>query len=155
MYSNEIVCDILDYIELNINNKITINDISKKLSYDRYYLMKLFKKEIKLSIIDYINSLRIYNSFKHIKNNYSFFKVAISNGFYSLEYFSETFKNIIGINPSTYKKIINYDRNISENDLIKYTANITKLKLLIEFKNNYKNNRNKNIKHVKKLSIFK
>lgn len=155
MYSNEIVCDILEYIELNINSKITIENISKKFNYNRYYLMKLFKKEIKLSIIDYINNLRIYNSLTDIKNNNAFLKVAMSNGFYSLEYFSETFKNIIGINPSTYKKIINYDRNISDEEMNKYTNNITKLKLLIEFSNKYKLNRKTNKVFVKKLSIFK
>ena len=155
MYSNEIVCDILEYIEININSKITIENISKKFNYNRYYLMKLFKREIKISIIDYINNLRIYNSLKDIKNNNTLLKTAISNGFYSLEYFSEIFKNIVGINPSTYKKIINYDRNISDKDMDKYTNNITKLKLLIEFTNKYKLNRKTNKVFVKKLSIFK
>ena len=155
MYSNEIVCDILEYIEININSKITIENISKKFNYNRYYLMKLFKREIKISIIDYINNLRIYNSLKDIKNNNTLLKTAISNGFYSLEYFSEMFKNIVGINPSTYKKIINYDRNISDKDMDKYTNNITKLKLLIEFTNKYKLNRKTNKVFVKKLSIFK
>ena len=155
MYSNEIVCDILEYIEININSKISIENICKKLNYNRYYLMKLFKKEIKISIIDYINSLRIYNSLNDIKNNNTFLKVAILNGFYSLEYFSEMFKNIIGINPSTYKKIINYDRNISDEDMFKYTDSITKLKLLIQFTNNYKLNRKTDKVFVKKMSIFK
>lgn len=155
MHSNEIICDILEYIELNINNKITIDNISKRFSFNRYYLMKLFKKELNISIIDYINSLRIYNSLKDIRNNNPLLKVAIKNGFYSLEYFSEMFKNIVGINPSTYKRIINYDRNISDKDIFKYTENITKLKLLIESCNKYKLNRKTNKVFVKKLSIFK
>lgn len=155
MYSNKIVCDILEYIELNINNKITIENISKKLNFNRYYLMKLFKKELDISIIDYINNLRIYNSLKDIKNNNTLLKTAISNGFYSLEYFSEIFKNIVGINPSTYKKIINYNRNISDKDMFNYVDNITKLKLLIDNINNYKLNRIINKTPIKKLSIFK
>lgn len=155
MRSKEIICDILEYIELNINNKITIDNISKRFSFNRYYLMKLFKKELNISIIDYINSLRIYNSLKDIRNNNPLLKVAIKNGFYSLEYFSEMFKNIVGINPSTYKRIINYDRNIGDKDMFSYTENITKLKLLIESCNKYKSNRKTNKMFVKKLSIFK
>lgn len=154
MYSNEIVCNILEYIDININSKISIGNISKKLNFNRYYLMKLFKRELNISIIDYINCLRIYNCLNDIKNN-SLLKVSIANGFYSLEYFSETFKNIIGINPSTYKKIINYDRNISDNDMFKYTKSLTKLKLLIEHSNKYKSNIKRNKIFVKKLSIFK
>jgi len=155
MYSNNIVCDILEYIEININRKITIDSISRQFSFNRYYLMKLFKRELNISIIDYINNLRIYNSLNCIKNNNSLLNVAISNGFYSLEYFSETFKNIVGINPSTYKKITNYNRNIRDKDMIKYTENITRLKLLIEYSNKYKSNRKINKVFVKKLSIFK
>lgn len=155
MYSNEIVCNILEYIKININSKITIDDISKRFNFNRYYLMKLFKRELNISIIDYINNLRVYNSLNDIKNNNSLLKIAITNGFYSLEYFSEMFKNIIGINPSTYKKIINYDRSINEKDMFKYTESITKLKLLIEFSNKYKSNKKRNEVFVKKLSIFK
>ena len=61
MYSNKIICDILIYIENNLKSKITIKDLENKFFYNRYYIMKLFKKEIGLTIIEYINSLKIYN----------------------------------------------------------------------------------------------
>lgn len=154
MFSNNIVCDILEFIDININTKISIEDLSRRLNYNRYYLMKLFKKEINISIIDYINNLRIYNCLNDIKNN-NLLKVAINNGFYSLEYFSETFKNILGINPSTYKKIINHNRNISDEDIIIYLNKISDLKILIEFCNKYKNNKKPTKPQIKVLSIFK
>ena len=92
MYSNELVCKILSYIDNNINRKITIEELSLRFYYNRYYIMKLFKKEIGLSLFDYINSLRIYNSISSINNSSKLLiRVAIDNGFYSLEYFSEIF----------------------------------------------------------------
>ena len=36
----------------------------------------------------------------------SAYDIAIKNGFNSLEYFSETFKHIMGVSPRTYKKFI-------------------------------------------------
>ena len=154
MFSNDIVCDILNYIEININTKISIKDLTKILNYNRSYLMKLLKKEMKISIIDYINNLRIYNCLKDLKTNNNLLNIAINNGFYSLEYFSETFKKILGINPSTYRKIINYDRNINDKDMSIYLTRITNLKLLIDYCHKYKSNI-KPIKHqVKSLSIF-
>ena len=155
MFSNDIVCNILEYIDININTKISINSITKKLNYNRYYLMKLFKKEIKISIIDYINAVRIFNSLKNIKKGDSFTSTAINNGFYSLEYFSETFKNILGINPRTYKKIINYHRNIKDQDMIIYLNKLSDLNLLIDYCNKYKTNRKPTTPKQKILSIFK
>ena len=46
MISNSLVCDILEYINKNINDKITIDDLTYEFNYNRYYLMKLFKKEL-------------------------------------------------------------------------------------------------------------
>ena len=91
MYSNEIICDVLKYIDININTKFTIEDISKYVSYNRHYLMRLFKKELSISIFDYINILRIYNSTNSLLYNKdkSLLSIAINNGFYYEEYFSE------------------------------------------------------------------
>jgi DNA polymerase-3 subunit delta len=56
MYSNELICNILNFIEININKKISIEEISLKFFYNRYYVMKLFKKELNISLISYINN---------------------------------------------------------------------------------------------------
>lgn len=49
MYSNKLVCSILYFIDENIDRKISISDISERFFYNRYYVMKLFKKEIGVS----------------------------------------------------------------------------------------------------------
>ena len=69
MYSNKLICDILDYIDININKEITIEELSNLFFFDRYYIMKLFKKELNITIINYIKSMRIYNSLKDYKYN--------------------------------------------------------------------------------------
>ena len=58
MYSNELVCQILDFLDKNINRKLSIDEIANKFIYNRYYIMKLFKRELGMTIIDYINNLR-------------------------------------------------------------------------------------------------
>ena len=104
MYSNNLICDILIYIDDNISNKITIEDLENKFFYNRYYIMKLFKKGMGITLINYINSIRIYNSITLIKeSNNSLLNIAFKCGFYSIEYFSETFKKIIGVNPEIVK----------------------------------------------------
>ena len=43
IYSNELVCNILTYIQNNIKTEITISDISSIFSYDKTYIMKKFR----------------------------------------------------------------------------------------------------------------
>ena len=155
MHSNETICDILNFIDNNINKKITIEEISNKFSYNRYYIMKLFKKEIGCSIIVYINNVRIFNSIKDIReNNYSFTKVALRNGFYSLEYFSEIFNKTIGVSPRVYLNYCKYRYKITENELDILLDNWIKLQYFIEFVCRYKKNKKPNKSPVLKRSIF-
>ena len=155
MYSNELVCKILNYIDENINNKITIDNISSNFNYNRFYIMKLFKRELNISIIDYINIVRINNSLEYIKNNYNFLSVALINGFYSLEYYSEIFKKVLGVNPSTYKKIVGRNNSLSDNIIDECITNLAYTKEVIDRCNKYKNNVKPSLLPVKKLSIFK
>lgn len=112
MYSNKLVCEILKYINSNINKDITIDELSNIFYYNKTYIMKRFKKEIGISIHNYINRIRIYQSLEDFKNNDYILRIAIRHGFNSLEYFSETFKKIMGINPTTYKKFILNKNNV-------------------------------------------
>lgn len=156
MYSNKIICDILEYIDINLNKKITIEELERHFFYNKYYLMKLFKKEIGISILEYINNLKINNSIEEIKNtNHSLTLISINNGFYSLEYFSEIFKKITKVNPRTFKNSIKNFQNINEKDLYNIRNTIINLQELIEKKDKYLQNKKTNITPVKKLSIFK
>lgn len=155
MKSNDLVLDILKYLDDNINRNVSIEELSTKFYFNRYYIMKLFKKEIGVTINNYINNVRIYNSMKEIKDtDDSFMRVALNNGFNSLEYFSETFKNIIGVSPRTYKKFTYFIIRISDVDLLKARQGVLNLQIFMNFINQYKNNA-KIIEYMpKKLSIF-
>ena len=155
MYSNKLICDILFYIDKNINNKINIQDIADIFFFNRFYIMKLFKKELGISINNYINLKRILNSLSDIKNtNDSYLTIALNNGFNSLEYFSETFKLIIGASPRVYKKFTYFIIKIKDEEINIIRSNLLKLTSTINKIDNYKNNLKPEIKKEKKLSIF-
>lgn len=155
MYSNSLICNILKYINNNINNKITIEDIEKEFHYNRYYIMKLFKKELKITIIDYINKIRIYNSITYMRqNNQNLLNIAYKNGFYSIEYYSEIFKKIIGIKAQIVKKHFK-GKKINYEDLRILNKKITELYTLKEDIIKYLSNEQKIITTPKVLSIFK
>ena len=155
MYSNKLICEILIYIDKNIKNKITIEELENKFFYNRYYIMKLFKKEVGLTIVEYINSIRIYNSILLIKNNNSnFINIAFKNGFYSLEYFSETFKQITNLSPRKFKYFFKQKKSISLEDIDQINNSIVNLYEISKIKNNYLSKQKPTTPPVKKLSIF-
>jgi two-component system response regulator YesN len=156
MYSNKLICEILIYISENIKNKITIEDLENKFFYNRYYIMKLFKKEIGLTIVEYINSIRIYNSITLIRGeNSNLMSIAFKSGFYSLEYFSETFKLITKLNPRKFKDFFLNKKNISDLEIDLINTSIVNLYEISKIKDNYLSRQKPTVAPVKKLSIFK
>lgn len=154
MYSNELVIKILEYINNNINKKITMDELSKTFYFNKDYLMRLFKKELNTTIMEYINKQRIYNSLETIKSeNNSIIKIALNNGFYSQEYFTETFTKIIGVSPLIYRKFTKANNQITEKEYDDIRKNLTSLNTLLKNIELYK--KNTPTTEVKKLTLFK
>ena len=154
MKNKKLIVDIINYIDINIYTKLKIDNISNEFFFNKDYIMRLFKKELGITINQYINFKRIYLSLPLLeKSNQSILFIALNNGFYSLEYYSEVFKNVIGVSPSKYRNYYKYRNNVNLDTFYKINSNIIKLDNIIKFIDNYKRIiRNKD---VLKLSIFK
>lgn len=153
MYSNELVCNILDYLDENINTIISIDMISSIFCYDKTYVMKRFKKELGISIINYMNAIKILNSLKYFKYDDSILKISMESGFNSLEYFSEIFKKIIGVSPNTYKQFIRHDIRVEANEVSTIINSLVKLDELRNKVMFYRRRVKPSTVMVKKLSL--
>lgn len=155
MYSNELICKILEFIDNNLNRKISVEEIAYKFFYNRFYIMKLFKKELGITLVMYINYMRIFNSIKYIQNtNDSFTKIALCNGFYSLEYFSEIFRSVMGVSPRVFQNYYKYRYKVSSKELDIIACNWIKLQNIVDRLNRYKKNKKPSGIPVLKRSIF-
>ena len=155
MHSKKLICEILDYINNNINKEITIEELSNIFYFDKYHIMKLFKKELSITIINYINSMRIYNSLKEYKYDDQIIRIALNNGFNSLEYYSETFKNIIKVSPREYKNFVRRKTNISLDKIMTIRISLSNLQYIKDKTKSYSNNKPPEKPKIKSLSIFK
>lgn len=153
MYSNQLVCDILEYVNSNINKEITIDELSTMFFFNKTYIMKRFKREIGITIHSYINYIRVYNSLLDFKFDNYILSIALKHGFNSLEYFSETFKKIMGVSPQIYKKFIFITSNISIKDDTTIRNSIAKLQNIKDNTTRYLNNRKPKETPVKKLFL--
>lgn len=138
---NKLIIDILDYIDNNLYKKITMEELSKKFYFNKDYIMRLFKKEIGLTIIDYINKKRIYNSLEELhKTDDMMLKVALKHGYSSQEYYSEIFSKYMGVNPLTYRKFTRVNNTIKYEEIEIIRKNLVELKYQLEKINNYRTN---------------
>ena len=153
MYSNELVCNILDYLDENINTIISIDMISSIFCYDKTYVMKRFKKELGISIINYMNAIKIFNSLKYYKNDDSILKISIESGFNSLEYYSEIFKKVIGVSPMTYKQFTRYDVRVKADEVSTIINSLVKIDELRNRVMFYRRRVKPSTVMVKKLSL--
>ena len=64
MYSNELVCKILNYIDNNINKKITVEELSLRFYYNRYTPSKSNYKLITDNIIKINMLINKVNNYK-------------------------------------------------------------------------------------------
>ena len=154
IYSNELVCNILTYIKNNINAEITISDISNLFSYDKTYIMKKFKKELGITIKEYINIIKVLNSLTYYNSNNTILKIAILSGYNSIEYYSEVFSKLIGVSPRVYKKFIMPLSNLSEKEIQIIRTSISELYSLKDKITKYLNNQKPKKLPTRKISIF-
>lgn len=95
---------ICQFIELNIQMNHDIHDLALKVGYTDYYFSKKFKREIGMTVKDYILEQKI----KYAKSMLRDPKTAIADvseylGFNSQSYFGEQFRRITGMSPSEYR----------------------------------------------------
>lgn len=120
--------EICDYIISNINNDISVEQLSDIFHYNKSYLMRKFKDYTGFTINEFINECRVYNSTDPlIYTDSKILKIALTNGFNSLEYYSEKFKDIIGASPlkfrQIYSSLLSLAQTSNNTDELKYIKN--------------------------------
>lgn len=91
----------LQYIEKNYNRKITVEELCRIANLSKYYFLRLFKKAMGRSVIDYINYVRINKAEEMLLNNdVNITEAAFACGFNDANYFSRVFKKYKGKSPS-------------------------------------------------------
>ena len=101
----EIIKRVIEYINDNYSEEITIDGLSQFAGYSRAHLSRQFKKATGLSIIEYINYIRCTNAHTMlVGGSMTVSEVALECGFSNMSYFSKIYKRVIGKLPSVDSK---------------------------------------------------
>ena len=95
----------VEYIKHHFASKITVNDIAKKIGINKYYLQKLFKSHLDVSILTYINDYRIKKAMQLLKDTALPINTIQKNiGFENRQTFLYEFKKKTGTSPFEYRR---------------------------------------------------
>ena len=100
----KIIKEALDYIEKHYCENISLIDVAEAISISKNYLSNLFKKELGITLINYVTNLRIEEAKRLLRQgNLKMYEVAMSVGYSDYAYFSQLFKKHTGTTLSAYK----------------------------------------------------
>ena len=104
--NDDLCLKVFEYMELHINEKLSMEDLSRALSFSKSYISKRFASVCGCTIIDYFNQMKINEAKRLIRDtNRTFFEISDMLMFSNSHYFSNTFKKHTGMTPTEYKKV--------------------------------------------------
>ena len=103
----EIVFDMLDYINENINQKISVSEIAEKYYLSISSVARYFEKYTGLKPLEYIKRKKLTKSAELLRSGYSVSGAGEAVGYTDNSYFIELFKKEFGITPLQYKNRFN------------------------------------------------
>lgn len=94
----------LDYIELHLEEPVTLKDIADNLGYAEYYLSKKFKEQTGKYFKDFIREKRIERAKFLLKNSsLTMQEISARLQFSSQSYFTDIFRKTVGVTPTQYR----------------------------------------------------
>jgi AraC-like DNA-binding protein len=93
------------YIDIHYSESITIEDISHIAMLSQSYFSFLFKTVTNKTFVEYLNSRRIQHAMEMLNQTDELVvDVCFESGFKNVNHFNRTFKNIVGISPTQFRK---------------------------------------------------
>jgi YesN/AraC family two-component response regulator len=102
--SNPVIRHSIDYMNKNINLKLTLQQISFEAGYSSTYFTTLFKRETGYSPLSYFSHLKILKATEFLdytKNKVK--EISFSLGYADPYYFTKDFKKRMGLSPRQYR----------------------------------------------------
>lgn len=96
------ILPVLQYIECHFTEPITLEDLSKHFSINKYHLCHIFKNVTSFSIFEYIIQKRILKARELLRSPISVQQAGELSGFQTNSYFIRTFRKYTGVSPRKY-----------------------------------------------------
>lgn len=107
-----LIKNALDYTHNNFNSNLSLDTVSKHVYISKTYFSELFKAEVGINFIDYLNRYRIERAKEFLSNvKYKVYEVAFLVGYRNEKYFYSIFKKYTGLTAAQFRDTIIIKRN--------------------------------------------
>lgn len=97
----------VDYLNECYAQPITLGEVADKVYVSPSYISRLFKKELGVNFVDYLNEIRIAKAKDLLgQAQYKTYEVAELVGIGNPHYFSKLFKRYVGMTPTEYRDLL-------------------------------------------------
>lgn len=98
------IAKAIQYIKQHMETDFSLEQVAEVVELTPAYLGRIFKRDMGVSMIDYIMEQRIQLAKKHLADGtYRNYELAEKVGFKSYSYFCTIFKKVTGLTPNEYK----------------------------------------------------
>lgn len=102
--NDDLLNRMLDYIEQNYKDDISMKTAALSLGYNESYLSRYFHGMVGMNFRQFINQYRIeYACHLMNRGNTGMADIALESGFQNIRSFNRAFKTVVGKTPSEYK----------------------------------------------------
>jgi AraC-like DNA-binding protein len=95
---------VYEYIDANYLRKPNVHAVAEKVHLTSSAFCRYFKRQTKMTFTDFVNQYRIERAKNLLMQNQNVTETCYAVGFESLSYFNKLFNNIVGENPSVFKR---------------------------------------------------
>lgn len=106
MKGKSVVNRILSYVERNLGNDLTLDEIAKELHYSKFYVERVFKEHTGQPLYRYMKNRRLNEAArKLIETKQPIIEIALEAGYHSQQAFTQAFHEVYGLSPQKYRKL--------------------------------------------------
>lgn len=106
--ANPVVNRAINYLNKNLNKKLSLNQLAGEVGYSPTYLTTIFKKETNYSPISYFSHLKILKACEYLDHTKMKVKeISYSLGYTDPYYFTKDFTKKMGMSPRNYRNRAN------------------------------------------------
>lgn len=104
-YNESIIISITEWINNNLDQRLSVNDIAEKAGYSKWCLQKLFTRYHNETLARYIRRRKLNASVNDLKHSGTpIITLALKYHFESQQSFTRSFRQIMGCTPSACRK---------------------------------------------------
>ncbi len=95
-----VVAEIISYLNTNISNTVTLDEISEKFFISKHHLNKVFRKYTGTTVMDYLQRKRVAHAQRLLRDGCTAKEAAAQSGFGEYSSFYRAYVQIMGHEPS-------------------------------------------------------